>query len=203
MTLGQRIKLARKSAALTQLALAQILNPGATAGSRISNYEQDLEKKQPSTAALKTIARATGVNLLWLIDGVGLMRGGPSSKPVPQGEGHAPAPAPGADAAMIARTSQLIEDVYILREILDRMLKQTVFNRPREALEMRRSLLGDIERRYLGAGYLPHAIDILGRAHHAEAPDPSAGKRLLSGAARKSPKRPSRKPQGDGKGKAS
>ena len=53
---------------MTQVALALAINPNATSGSRVGNYEADAKKNQPSLAVLKIIAAVTGVNLSWLVD---------------------------------------------------------------------------------------------------------------------------------------
>lgn len=63
--IGERVKQARERAGLTRLKLAAAtdLTPNT-----IRNYEEDLTS--PQIDSLRRIAEVTGVQLMWLIEGV-------------------------------------------------------------------------------------------------------------------------------------
>ena len=66
-TIGKRIKIARERAGLTQPQLAEKCHWSSQ--SRVSNYETD--GREPKSADLKTISKATGVSFSWLSTGEG------------------------------------------------------------------------------------------------------------------------------------
>ena len=66
-TIGERIRIARNQARLTQEQLALAL--GLSGQSAVGNYERDVNV--PDVATLTKIAEITGVSLMWLISGGG------------------------------------------------------------------------------------------------------------------------------------